>query len=60
MDYKEVRKRNKIKKNGGSTEGRGIKQPKRVDYTLRRKVIWLCTLAVMAIVLGAGLILIKM
>ncbi len=56
MDYKEIRRRNSIKKRGGTTEGRSIEAPKRVDYGLRRKVIILCILMAVSAVLGAALV----
>jgi len=57
MDYKEVRKRNRIKRRGGTTEGREIVSPRRVDYNLRRNVTVLCVLVLIAVVLGVVIII---
>ena len=56
MDYKEVRVRERIKKNGGDTSGRELKSPKRADYGMRRSFTVLAVLAVIAAVLVAAVI----
>ena len=57
MDYREVRKRDKIKRRGGDTSGRGLSQPKRVDYGKRRGIAVLIVL--FAIVAGLGAVILK-
>ena len=57
MDYREVRKRDKIKRRGGDTSGRSLSQPKRVDYSRRRGIAVLIVL--FAIVAGLGAVILK-
>ena len=57
MDYREVRKRDKIKRKGGDTSGRALRQPKRVDYSKRCGIVVLIVLFV--IVVGLGVVILK-
>lgn len=57
MDYREVRKRDKIKRRGGDTSGRELRKPKRVDYAKRRGIAALIVLLVIAA--GLGIVILK-
>lgn len=56
MDYREVRKREKIKKHGGDTSGRELSSPKRVDYGRRRSIAVMLVLLAVVLALGAAVL----